>query len=73
MHLTEFDNQKLGVINIVNNYIEKNIDVDQDCLILRNPLQICQMLPREYKGSLIIINPKQTSNMKTKKEESLAF
>ena len=58
MHLTEFDNQKLGVINIVNNYIEKNIDVNEDCLILRNPLQICQMLPREYIGSLIIINPK---------------
>ena len=28
LHLANFDNWQLGLINIVNTYLEKNIDVD---------------------------------------------
>ena len=72
LHLTEFDNLKLGLTNIVNNYLEKKILMWMiDCLILRNPLEICQIMSIGYIGLQMVINQKQRSNMKKKRLSSL--
>ena len=42
LHLTEFDNWKLGLTNIDNNYLKKKTLMWMiDCSILRNLLKIC--------------------------------
>ena len=47
--LTKIDNHKLALTNIVNNYLEKKLLIWMiDCLILINPLKICQILTIEY-------------------------
>ena len=47
--LTKTDNHKLALTNIVNNYLEKKLLIWMiDCLILINPLKICQILTIEY-------------------------
>ena len=45
LHLTKFDNRKLGLTNIVNNYLQKN-EIEMwmmDCLISTSLLNICQI------------------------------
>ena len=52
LRLTEFDNRKLALTNIIDSYLKKNIDANMlDCLILRNSLKFCQMWTIEYIGS----------------------
>ena len=49
LHLTEFYSRKFTLINIANNYLEKNILMWMIyCLVSRNPLKIYQMLTVEY-------------------------
>ena len=48
LSFTEFDNRKLDLTNIVKNYLEKKILMWMiDCLLSRNPLNVCQLLTRE--------------------------
>ena len=52
LRLIEFGNQKLGLTNIDNNYLEKKILMRMIyCLISKNSSKICRMLTIEYIGS----------------------
>ena len=45
LHLANFDNRQFGLANIFKNYLkERNIDVNNNFFILRNPLKIWQIL-----------------------------
>lgn len=53
LYLIEFDHRKLGVTNVIKNYLEKkdNSIEEDDCVISRNLLETCQMLTIEHIGS----------------------